>query len=310
MSSTPSNSSTAPARTIALMNQKGGVGKTTTAVNLAAGLAGLGRRVMLIDLDPQGHASLHLGAKEPEGEQPTVYDLLLDPGVALAEVLVQARPNLALAAATTDLAGAEPELAGAPDKTLRLRRAIEAYQREQGPRAAEFILIDCPPSLGLLTLNGLSAVREVFIPMQAHFLALQGVGKLMQTVSLVGRTVNPHLHVTGVILCNHDASTSHSREVVADLDAFFTEARTQNVPWSKARVYRPAVRRNVKVAEAPSFGQTIFEYDKWCPGALDYRALAEAIAKEWDEVVARLSAAAPVVVPSAGPASSSPAASR
>lgn len=280
------SAATAPlARTIAFMNQKGGVGKTTTAVNLAAGLALAGRRVLLIDMDPQGHASLHLGAAGDESEKPTIYDALMDPDVRLGDVVLQARPNLLLAPTTTDLAAAESELASAPDRALRLKRSIEEFLRAPtrgGP--VDFVMIDCPPSLGLLTLNALAAVREVFIPMQAHFLALQGVSKLMQTIGAVGRTVNPHLYVTGVILCMHDSSTTHSREVVADLDAFFEGARGTSEPWSKARVYRPPVRRNVKVAEAPSFGQSIFEYDKNCPGGLDYQALATALAKEWDEV--------------------------
>src|SRR5437762_6418154 len=137
------------------------------------------------------------------------------------------------------------------------------------------ILIDCPPSLGLLTVNGLGAAREVFIPMQAHFLALQGVGKLLETVGLMAKSVNPRLRVTGVILCMHDANTTHTREVVADLEAFFAAAREradadEQVPWRTARVYRPAVRRNIKLAECPSFGQSIFDYAPGCPGAEDY----------------------------------------
>jgi len=269
-------------RMIALMNQKGGVGKTTTAVNLAAGIALQGRRVLLIDLDPQAHASLHLGVEPQEGGA-TVYDVLMDPSMPLSRAIVETRPNLYVIAAETDLAAAEMELVSAEDRLTRLRTAIEKH-----PEPFEFVLFDCPPSLGLLTLNALAAAREVFIPMQAHFLALQGVGKLMETVSAVGRTVNPNLHVTGVVLCQHDASTTHSREVVADLDNFFEQARGTDVPWRNARVYRPAVRRNIKAAECPSFGKTIFEYAPWCPAAIDYRAIAEAMVKEWDEVKARV----------------------
>lgn len=274
-------------RTIAFMNQKGGVGKTTTAVNLAAGIALQGRRVLLIDLDPQAHATLHLGVDPSapgRGSPATAYRLLVE-GRSLAESVVEARPNLWVVPSETDLAAAEVELADQPDRLTRLRAALAS-----GP-AYEFVLMDCPPSLGVLTLNGLAAAREVFIPMQAQFLALQGVGKLMETVALMGKTVNPRLQVTGVVLANHDATTTHSREVVADLDAFFEQARGTMVPWRNARVYRPAVRRNVKLAEAPSFGKTIFEYAPWCPGGMDYRRLAEVIVREWDEALAALEGA-------------------
>ncbi len=289
------------ARTIALMNQKGGVGKTTTAVNLAAGIAAQGRRVLLIDLDPQAHASLHLGVDPSTTDRPTVYDLLMDPRISLADVAVEARPNLLIAPAETDLAGVETELSEAHDRALRLRKALDAYLA--GPDAPQYVLMDCPPSLGVLTLNGLAAVREVFIPMQAHFLALQGVAKLMQTVALMGRTVNPHLHVTGVVLCVHDTTTTHSKEVVGELDSFFAAARNTPQPWSRARVYRPAVRRTVKAAEAPSFGQTIFEYAPTSPAAQDYKVLAEAMVREWDELLVRraLSEGTLKVTPSAGP---------
>jgi len=263
-----------PCRTIALINQKGGVGKTTTTVNLGAALALSGHRVLIVDLDPQAHASLSLGI-DPAGEKTTrtVYDLLLDwddtPDPALQEV----RPNLSLIASETDLAAAESELAQVPDRHRILARALTPLRAR-----FDFILIDCPPSLGILTVNGLCAAREVIIPMQAHFLALQGVGKLLETVKLVRAKLNPQLRVSGVVLCNHDASSTHTNEVVADLVNFFEQARTQDVPWNTARVYRPPIRRNIKLAECPSFGQSIFDYAPTAPGAADYRALADSIA--------------------------------
>ncbi len=272
-------------RMIALMNQKGGVGKTTTAVNLAAGLARLGRSTLLIDLDPQAHSTLHLGI-EPDAVATTVYDLLLDATGEIdpAAAVVRTREHLGVIPAVTDLAAAETELANLPDRQQRLARALETLKRE-----FEFVLIDCPPSLGLLTLNGLAAAREVIVPMQAQYLALQGLGKLLETVTLVGQGVNPRLRVSGVMLCMHEDTTKLSKEVVADIEEFFRSAREQDVPWRGARVYRPAVRRNVKLAECPSFGQTIFEYAPTCPGAVDYLALARSLTDEWDKLLARRS---------------------
>jgi chromosome partitioning protein len=284
--------STTPVRLIALMNQKGGVGKTTTTVNLAAALAQAGRSTLVVDLDPQAHATLHLGV-DPQTIETSVYDVLMDEQADIASIIHQTRPNLALLPSQTDLAAVETELANTADRQHRLERALAKL----GNRF-EFILLDCPPSLGLLTLNGLACAREVLIPMQAHFLALHGVGKLLETVSLVSKAVNPKLKVTGVILCMHDASSTHTREVVADLDTFFEQAREQESPWRYSRVLRPPVRRNIKLAECPSFGQTIFEYAPAATGAEDYTKLAELLLAEWDAMLARRSPApAPQVIP-------------
>ncbi|MBL0921117.1 MAG: ParA family protein [Phycisphaerales bacterium] len=279
------------ARTIAFMNQKGGVGKTTTTVNLAAAIAAEGRRTLLIDLDPQAHATLHLGVDPGDG--PTVYDALVEPS-GVRDALREARPNLDLLPATVDLAAAEVELAQEADRNRRLSGALSGLAGRH-----EFVLMDCPPSLGLLTLNALAAAREVIIPMQAHFLALQGVGRLMETVRAVGQTVNPRLRISGVVLCMHEETSRHTREVVADLDAFFEGARGTDLPWRSARVLRPPIRRNIKLAEAPSFGQTALEYAPTAHGAADYRALAQALIREWDALRSRRGGGTEVVVPGA-----------
>lgn len=283
-------------RVIALMNQKGGVGKTTTTVNLAAAWAKAGRETLVIDLDPQAHATLHLGV-DPASVQRSIYDLLIGDEPDIASIATSTRDHLWVLPAHTDLAAAESELARLPDRQKRLDAAIA--------RAAgryEFILIDCPPSLGLLTLNALAAAREVIIPMQAHFLALQGVGKLLETVNLVSRAVNPRLRVTGVVLTAHDTSSTHTREVVADLESFFESARPQESPWRFARVLRPAIRRNIKLAECPSFGQTIFEYAPQASGAEDYAALGASLLKEWDAMLAKAKKSDAAPSPSFAPA--------
>ena len=211
-----------------------------------------------------------LNQKGAVGE--TVYELLLEPEVVLDQVLVKVRPNLSCLPSRVDLAAAETELAQDPDRHRRLQNKFA-----DGLRKFDYVLLDCPPSLGVLTLNALSMAQEVYVPMQAHFLAMQGVGKLFETVGLVCQGVNPDLKVSGVILCMHEKLSTHVREVVGELDDFFEEHRGSPLPWADARVLRPAIRKNIKLAEAPSFGQTIFDYAPWCPGAIDYRKLAERI---------------------------------
>ena len=271
-------------RVVAFMNQKGGVGKTTTVVNIAAALAMAGRDTLVVDMDPQAHATLHLGVEMGPGDA-TVYDALVDPEAAPDAIRVS-RDHLWVMPAVTDLAAAEVELADQADRHTRLRTGLAPLLSR-----FEFVLIDCPPSLGVLTLNGLATAREVIMPMQAHFLALQGVGKLLETVGMVARGVNPSLRVSGVVLCMHEENTRHSREVVADIESFFRDGASTDVPWRGARVYRPAVRRNVKLAESPSFGQTVFEYAKGSAGATDYEQLAGAMIAEWDALKARRAAA-------------------
>lgn len=253
------------------MNQKGGVGKTTTTVNLAAAIARAGHSTLVLDLDPQAHATLGLGLDGSTGG--SIYDLLHDAS-GTPGVLKEVSPSLFAIPSSTDLAAFETDLASTPDRLQRLERVIAS-----AGRTFEFVLIDCPPSLGLLTLNALATANEVLIPMQAHFLALQGVGKLLETVNLLAtgeQAINPRLTVAGVVLCMHDTGSTHTKEVVADLEAFFAQARGQNVPWKDAKVFRPAIRRNIKLAESPSFGKTIFDYAPQASGAEDYKALADA----------------------------------
>lgn len=256
-----------PARVIALMNQKGGVGKTTTTVNLAAAFAQLGQRTLVIDLDPQAHATLHLGV-DPAALESSVYDVLHEPA-SIGSHVQQTRENLAVLPAETDLAAVENELQSAEARNQRLSRAIDSIADQ-----FDVVLLDCPPALGLLTLNALASAQEVLIPMQAHFLALQGVSKLLETVTLVRQSLNSDLSVMGVVLCMHENQTTLAQEVVADLEDFFAGAKGTSVAWANAKVLQPPIRRNIKLAECPSFGQTIFEYAPDANGAQDYTALA------------------------------------
>ena len=260
-------------RTIAVINQKGGVGKTTTSVNLAAGLARAGRRVCLLDLDPQGHASLHLGI-EAVGGSDSVYQVFTG-NRTLNDVRQLTTQNLWVVPSDLDLAATELELVDAPGREYVLRNAVEASQLS---RDFDYLLMDCPPSLGVLTINALCLAREVFIPLQPHFFALHGLSKLLETTALVARRINPAVKVSGIVICLYDATTKLAQEVVTDLAAFLAQSRGANVPWAAAKVFDTKVRRNVKLAECPSFGKTIFEYAPKSPGAEDYAALAGEVA--------------------------------
>ena len=254
-------------RTIAVLNQKGGVGKTTTAVNTAAAMAAAGRRVVVIDFDPQAHMTIHFGV-EPQAVKVGAYEVLTE-SAAFESSLMLIRPNLWLLAANINLVGAETELVNVVGREIILREAMQSSADK-----FDFCLIDCAPSLGLLSLNALAAAEEVLIPLQPHFLALQGFGKLLQTIDLVNKRINPRLKVTGVLLCMHDTRTSLSNEVRTDIVGFLENARGSNTAWSDAVVLPSFIRRNIKLAEAPSYGQTIFEYDATCNGAEDYRKVA------------------------------------
>ncbi len=257
-------------RTIAVLNQKGGVGKTTTVVNIAAALAEMGSRVVAIDLDPQAHLTIHLGI-EPQGVSGGSYHVLIR-SARFEEQVLLVRPNLWLLPANIDLVGAETELINVVGREIVLREALQPVQA-----SFDYCLIDCAPSLGLLTLNALAAAQEVLIPLQPHFLALQGFGKLLQTVELVNRRINPQLKVTGILFCMYDSRASLPQEVRADIEQFLANARGTGQAWSQAQVLPTPIRRNIKLAEAPSYGKTIFEYEPSCNGAEDYRRVAEAI---------------------------------
>ncbi|MEX2173631.1 MAG: AAA family ATPase [Pirellulaceae bacterium] len=257
-------------RSIAVMNQKGGVGKTTTAVNLSAALAVQGQRVCLLDLDPQAHASLHLGVSLRDGE-PSMYDVLTGDAL-LQDVRQRVGENLWLVPAHLDLAASEVELAGEVGREVILRDKLA-----QDDATFDYLLIDCPPSLGVLTINALTMVREVFLPLQPHFLALHGLSKLLRTIEVVSKRLNPDLRLTGVLLCMYDANTRLAAEVSTDVSAFFSREQTPGGIGAEARAFEARIRRNIRLAEAPSFGQSILDYAPTSNGAEDYRSLAQEV---------------------------------
>ena len=265
--------------TIAVINQKGGVGKTTTVANLGAALARRGCDVCMIDLDPQAHLTLHFNI-EAQADQPSVYDVLAQ-NASIAEACVTRRR------APRRRAGRDrPRRRGS--RARRNGRPGTNPRRRHGSRQAsahDLVLIDCPPSLGLLTLNALAAADEVFIPLQPHFLALQGLGKLLETVALVQRRINPRLKVSGIVLCLYETATKLAAEVVADLSNFLEASRQDKSPWADAHIFTSVIRRNVKLAECPSHGMTIFQYDASSNGAADYKALAEEFAGRYPQLI-------------------------
>jgi len=273
-------------RRIAIINQKGGVGKTTTVVNVAAALARAGQRVLVCDLDPQAHLTLHFGL-DPASESPDMYDLLTGSG-SMAEARVKVGDNLWVIQSSIDLAAAEMELVSVVGREVILQGLIDQHvgDREDTRFSKyDYILFDCPPSLGVLTLNGLCAAEEVIIPLQPHYLALQGLSKLLETVLLVSRRVHSGLRVSGVVVCMNDTGTRLAAEVVDDVRRFLESARGTGVPWAEARLYESMIRRNIKLAEAPSYGKSIFDYAPDSNGAADYRKLAIEIHGAADEVI-------------------------
>jgi chromosome partitioning protein len=258
-------------RSIAVMNQKGGVGKTTSSVNLAAALAREGRRVCLMDLDPQGHASFHVGV-EAGPDMPTVYDVFTQQ-TTLDHARQLVGENLSLIPANIDLAATEVELAGVQGREFFLRNAMQHWKEQN---RFDYVVMDCPPSLGVLTINALTAVNEVFIPLQPHFFALQGLSKLFETTALVTRRLNRDLRVTGIMMCLYESGTRLAADVMEDLKQFLNSS-DGDTPWASAQIFKSRIRRNIKLAEAPSFGQSIIDYAPTCSGAVDYLAMAQEV---------------------------------
>ena len=257
-------------RTIAIINQKGGVGKTTSAVNLSAALAEAGNRVCLIDLDPQAHATLHFGIALPESDD-TIYPVLVG-DVRLGEVRQKVDENLWVVPSHIDLAASELELATQVGREIILRDELE-FDADQ----FDYCIMDCPPSLGVLTLNALCAATEVFLPLQPQYLPLHGLTKLLNTIELVSKRLNRDLRLSGVIYCMYDKSTKLAAEVIGDVESFLEEGRGTEAIWSEAKAFDTRIRRNIRLAEAPSFGCSIFQYAPNSNGAMDYRALAQEV---------------------------------
>jgi chromosome partitioning protein len=294
-------------RRIAVINQKGGVGKTTTSLNLGAALARAGRRVVLVDMDAQANLTLSLNAEAPPGS-PSTYTLLLGESTFEASIRPTASANLRLLPANIDLSGAELELAAAMGREFLMKEALVEWERDarakkKGRAPADYVIFDCPPSLGLLSINALAAAEEVLVTIQTEFLALQGMSKLFEILQLLKKRLNPRLEILGILPCLYDSRLKLAREVLAEIRKYFG-----------SQVLASPVRSNVKLAEAPSFGKTIFEYAPDSKGALDYVEVAKEIASKEsrDPELAKLAPIGPapaaekletvVLVPAAPPA--------
>jgi len=255
-------------RVFAIVNQKGGVGKTTTAINLGTALAAVGERVLVIDLDAQGNASTGLGIP-PQSRGRTSYDVLVTGGDLVDAALPTAIPGLMVVPANADLVGIDAHLSSDNNRFYRLRDAVRmmaATGRANPERAFNYVLVDCPPSLSLMTLNAMTAADALLVPVQCEFFALEGISQLKETVDQIKTTLNPTLEIQGVVLTMHDARTSLSREVAEEVRAFFG-----------AKVYETMIPRNTRVAEAPSHGKPLLLYDYDCSGSQAYIRLATEI---------------------------------
>ena len=251
-------------RVLAISNQKGGVGKTTTAINLGTALAAIGEKVLIVDMDPQGNASTGLGVPR-ETRRITIYDVVVD-GRSIHEAAVHtAVPGLHIIPADADLSGVEIELSQADRRSYRLRDALEA-QSDAGHSPYDYVLIDCPPSLNLLTLNAMAAADGVLVPLQCEFFALEGLSQLMKTIDMVRQSLNPSLEIQGLVLTMYDRRNALSGQVAADVRSHFGD-----------KVYDAVIPRNVRVSEAPSFGKPVLIYDLKCTGSQAYLRLAKEV---------------------------------
>jgi chromosome partitioning protein len=252
-------------RVLALANQKGGVGKTTTAINLGTALAAIGENVLVVDLDPQGNASTGLGIGRKNRERST-YDVLTGE-VSLREAIQPtAVPRLHICPATIDLSGLELEIAQEKDRAFRLRKALAALNAGLGEASYTYVLVDCPPSLNLVTVNAMAAADSILVPLQCEFFALEGLSQLLKTVDQVKSTLNPGLSIHGIVLTMYDARNNLAGQVVADVRGFMGDA-----------VYQTVIPRNVRVSEAPSYGKPVLLYDLKCVGSQAYLRLASEI---------------------------------
>ncbi|HVY00408.1 MAG TPA: ParA family protein [Pseudorhodoplanes sp.] len=264
-----------PPRVLALANQKGGVGKTTTAINLGTALAAIGEHVLIVDLDPQGNASTGLGI-DRKRRSTSMYDVLAA-GTPLREAILEtAIPRLHIAPSTMDLAGLELEIANARDRAFRLREALRPLNDVEAEAAHySYVLVDCPPSLNLLTVNAMAASNAILVPLQCEFFALEGLSQLIKTVEQVKETLNPGLSIHGIVLTMYDSRNRLSSQVVADVREFMGK-----------KVYETVIPRNVRISEAPSYGKPVLVYDLKCVGSEAYLRLATEIIQREKELAA------------------------
>ena len=254
-----------PARVLAIANQKGGVGKTTTAINLGTALAAIGEHVLIVDLDPQGNASTGLGIDNRDRAHST-YDVLIGEASLRDAILPTAVPKLSIASSTLDLSGLELEISQERDRAYRLRGALGSLNRAGDENAFSYVLVDCPPSLNLLTVNAMAAAHAVLVPLQCEFFALEGLSQLLKTVEQVKQALNPSLEIHGIVLTMFDARNNLSNQVVADVRQHMG-----------SKVYDTVIPRNVRISEAPSYGKPVLVYDLKCVGSEAYLKLATEI---------------------------------